>query len=96
MNLFLFQVWCDWLIGNNGTWFPVVSDEPFSHLAALATHFERLKANLRPILSQFRTEDEAKKSADPTKFELIKLEEDGLLCGFDPWFRGLEWETYRR
>ena len=37
------KVWCDWLIGNNDTWYPVVSAEPFSQLAQLATRLEVLK-----------------------------------------------------
>ena len=31
------QVWCDWLLGNNDTWYPVSSSEPFAQLAQLAT-----------------------------------------------------------
>ena len=38
------QVWCDWLLGNNDTWFPLVSSEPFAQLAQLATRLEGCKA----------------------------------------------------
>ena len=30
------------------------------------------------------------------EFELIRLAEDALLCEFDPWFRGLSWDSYRQ
>ena len=33
---------------------------------------------------------------DPTDFEMVKLEEDAILCDFNPWFRGLDWTSYRR
>jgi protein SMG6 len=31
-----------------------------------------------------------------TNFEMVKLQEDAILCGFNPWFRGLDWAVYRR
>ena len=37
------QVWCDWLLGNNDTWYPLVSSEPFAQLAQLATRLETVK-----------------------------------------------------
>jgi len=29
-------------------------------------------------------------------YDMVKLEEDAILCGFNPWFRGLNWSQYRR
>jgi hypothetical protein len=26
---------------------------------------------------------------------MVKLQEDAILCGFNPWFRGLDWALYR-
>ena len=46
------KVWCDWLLGNNDTWYPVLCDEPFNELAKLATHLEKLKPMITPILQQ--------------------------------------------
>ena len=43
------KVWCDWLLGNNDTWFPIVSHEPFTELAKLATHLEKLKNAMKDI-----------------------------------------------
>ncbi len=75
----------------------MVSEEPFIQLARLATHLERLKPRLSPILSQLLAEDEVNHRLDrETGFELVKLGEDSLLCGFNPWFRGLDWSVYRR
>ncbi|XP_059096811.1 telomerase-binding protein EST1A-like isoform X1 [Tigriopus californicus] len=90
------KVWCDWLLGNNDTWYPIVADEPFTHLAALATHLEKLKPVLKPILLTFLEETQFHIHPDRDSFELVRLGEDALLCDFSPWFRGLTWELYRR
>jgi protein SMG6 len=91
------KVWCDWLVGNNETWGEVAAAGPFEQLAALATHLEALKPALRNVLNQLLTEDEVARRPDrTTSFELVKLGEDALLCGFAPWLRGLEWSVYRR
>lgn len=90
------KVWCDWLLGNNDTWYPIVADEPFTHLATLATHLEKLKPVLKPILSTFLEEAQFHVHPDRDSFELVRLGEDALLCDFSPWFRGLTWELYRR
>ncbi len=75
----------------------MVSEEPFIQLAKLATHLERLKPRFEPILSKLLSEDEVNRRPDrDTGFELVKLGEDALLCGFYPWFRGLDWAVYRR
>ncbi len=75
----------------------MVSEEPFIQLARLATHLERLKPRLAPILSQLLSVDEVSRRPDrDTSYELVKLGEDALLCGFGPWFRGLDWSVYRR
>ena len=47
------KVWCDWLLGNNDTWFPIVSQEPFNELAKLATHLEKLKIAMKEIIKHF-------------------------------------------
>ena len=44
------QVWCDWLLGNNDTWYPLVSSEPFAQLAQLATRLETVKTQVSGIL----------------------------------------------
>ncbi len=90
------KVWCDWLIGNHDTWYPLSSEEPFSRLAQLATHLEKLKPLFRPILSQLLHEDEVAHRPDRNSYDLVKLGEDASLCGFNPWFRGLDWSVYRR
>jgi protein SMG6 len=91
------KVWCDWLLGNNDTWYPVVKEEPFTQLARLATHLENLKPLLRPVLDTFVSEERYSATSGGEKaFELVKLGEDALLCGFGPWFGGLDWSVYRR
>ncbi|CAB4066723.1 SMG6 [Lepeophtheirus salmonis] len=88
------KVWCDWMLGNNDTWYPVVSEDPFNQLAILATHLEKLKPLMRPVLSSFVCEDTSKENVQA--YNLIKLEEDAILCGLTPWFRGMDWASYRR
>ena len=88
------KVWCDWLLGNNDTWFPVVSHEPFNELAKLATHLEKLKPAMRDIIKHFINQEAYYYNQE--NYEMIKLGEDALLCGFNPWFCGLDWSTYRR
>jgi len=92
------KVWCDWLIGNNDTWYPVVSAEPFSQLAQLATRLEVLKPVVGDLLESCLSDEawHALPQARREEFDLIKLAEDTLLCDFVPWFRGLDWATYRR
>ena len=93
------KVWCDWMLGNNDTWYPIVSEEPFTQFARLATHLEKLKPLMKPVLVQFYTEEKylaLPSSERRPNFELVKLQEDALLCGFNPWFRGLDWAVYRR
>ena len=46
------KVWCDWLLGNNDTWYPLVSSEPFAQLAQLATRLETVKDQVNVTLSQ--------------------------------------------
>ena len=43
-------MWCDWLLGNNDTWYPLVSSEPFAQLAQLATRLETVKTQVSGIL----------------------------------------------
>jgi hypothetical protein len=81
---------------NIGPRFPVVCTEPFKQLAQLATHLEKLKPLVRPTLTSFIREDALQSRQDRGHFAMIKLEEDSLLCGFNPWFRGLDWSRYRR
>ena len=76
--------------------YPVVSTEPFKQLAQLATHLEKLKPLMRPTLATLLKEDVLNSLGDRDEYEMIKLEEDSLLCGFNPWFRGLDWKLYRR
>ena len=90
------KVWCDWLLENSNIWYPVVCADPFQELAKLATHLERIKPNLNPILAQFIDEKRYTQHPQPQDYEMIKLNEDALLCGFNPWFRGLDWTIYRR
>lgn len=92
------KVWCDWLMGNNDTWFPVLCDEPFNELAKLATHLEKLKPIISPILRQCLTEDNylSLPHNDQNQFKMIKLDEDAVLCGFTPWTMGVNWNIYRR
>lgn len=93
------KVWCDWLLGNNETWYPIiVSEEPFHLFAKLATHLEKLKSILKPIQQQFLTVDEFSKKSrqEQDSYELVKLGEDSLLCGFKPWLIGFDWTVYRR
>lgn len=91
------KVWCDWLLGNNDTWFPIVCHEPFNELAKLATHLEKLKTAMRDIIKHFiNSENYYSDHYNQENYEMIKLSEDALLCGFNPWFCGLDWSTYRR
>ena len=91
------KVWCDWLLGNNDTWFPIVSHEPFTELAKLATHLEKLKNAMKDIIKHFINQDVYYTNYyNQENYEMIKLGEDALLCGFNPWFCGLNWSTYRR
>ena len=92
------QVWCDWLVGNNDTWFPLVSAEPFAQLAQLATRLEGVKKEVTTILQECLSEKAflAQPQARREEFALIKLAEDALLCEFTPWFRGLSWDSYRQ
>lgn len=91
------KVWCDWLLGNNDTWFPIVANEPFNELAKLATHLEKLKHAMKDIIKHFINQDKYYSDFyNQENYEMIKLGEDALLCGFNPWFCGLDWSTYRR
>ncbi len=90
------KVWCDWLMGNNDTWYPVLCDEPFNELAKLATHLEKLKPLISPILEQCLNEERYLKLQHREDYSLIKLEEDAVLCGFTPWTLGVNWSIYRR
>ena len=92
------KVWCDWLMGNNDTWYPVLCDEPFNELAKLATHLEKLKPIISPILLQCLNEEKYDQLALNKKgeYEMIKLDEDAVLCGFTPWTLGVNWPIYRR
>jgi len=92
------KVWCDWLLGNNDTWYPLVSAEPFAQLAQLATRLEGVKTQVSSILEECLSEKSflAQPQARREEFALIKLAEDALLCEFTPWFRGLSWESYRQ
>jgi len=92
------KVWCDWLLGNNDTWYPLVSAEPFAQLAQLATRLEGVKAQVSGILDECLSEKAflAQPQARREEFALIKLAEDALLCEFTPWFRGLSWDSYRQ
>jgi hypothetical protein len=73
-----------------------VCTEPFKQLAQLATHLEKLKPLMRATLFQFIKEEAFEALPDQPNYEMVKLEEDSLLCGFNPWFRGLDWSLYRR
>ena len=88
------------MLGNNDTWYPVVCGgaDAIAHFARLATHLEKLKPLLKPVLDKFVTEDDllAMPSAERNLYEMVKLQEDAVLCGFNPWFRGLDWAVYRR
>ncbi len=92
------KVWCDWLLGNNDTWYPVICDEPFNELAKLATHLEKLKPLIRPILAKCIGEDKylGLNDLDKQDYEMIKLDEDAVLYGFIPWSLGFDWSTNRR
>ena len=92
------KVWCDWLLGNNDTWWPVSTAEPFAQLAQLATRLEGLKGALGEVLELCLSEEAyvALAQAGREEFDLVRLEEDAILCGFDPWFRGLAWDSYRQ
>ena len=46
------KVWCDWLLGNNDTWYPLVSSEPFAQLAQLATRLETVNGQVDHILKE--------------------------------------------
>ena len=50
------KVWSDWLLGNNDTWYPLVSSEPFAQLAQLATRLETIKLQVNDILDQCLSE----------------------------------------
>ena len=86
------------MVGNNDTWFPLVSAEPFAQLAQLATRLEDVKKEVTTILKECLSEKAflAQPQARREEFALIKLAEDALLCEFEPWFRGLSWESYRQ
>ena len=90
------KVWGDWLLGNNDTWYPIVSYEPFKELAKLATHLEKSKPGMKDITKYFINEVLYYDEQNQQEYEMIKLGEDALLCGFNPWFCGLNWSTYRR
>ena len=92
------KVWCDWLIGNNDTWFPVVSAEPFTQLAQLATRLEAVKPSVTSLLGECLSDETwtALPQVRREEFEIIRLAEDSILCEFEPWFRGLEWAHYRQ
>lgn len=92
------KVWCDWLIGNNDTWYPVVTAEPFTQLAQLATRLEAIKPAVTSILDKCLSDETwtALPQARREEFEIIRLSEDAILCEFEPWFRGLEWSRYRQ
>merc|ERR1719154_298617 len=92
------KVWCDWLLGNNDTWYPLVAAEPFAQLAQRATRLEGVKTQVGSILEECLSEKSflAQPQARREEFALIKLAEDALLCEFTPWFRGLSWESYRQ
>ena len=92
------KVWCDWLIGNNDTWYPVVSAEPFTQLAQLATRLETVKPSVTNLLSECLSDETwtALPQVRREEFEIIRLAEDSILCEFEPWFRGLEWSHYRQ
>jgi len=92
------KVWCDWLIGNNDTWYPVVSAEPFTQLAQLATRLELIKPTVTKLLGECLSDEtwSALPQSRREEFEIIRLAEDSILCEFEPWFRGLEWSTYRQ
>ena len=79
-----------------GCRYPVVCTQPFKQLAQLATHLEKLKPLMRPALATLIKEEVLISLPDRDEFEMVKLEEDSLLCGFNPWFRGLDWKHYRR
>jgi len=103
------RVWCDWLLENSDIWHPIVCTDPFTELAKLATQLERIRPSLQPILRQIITEQQLEDVTAPhggngggkgdhnrNDFEMIKLTEDAILCGFNPWFRGHDWSIYRR
>ena len=90
------KVSCDWLLGNNDTWYPIVRHEPFSELAKLATHLEKLKPAMKDVIKKFVNETTYSTGYQSEQFEMVKLTEDALLCGFTPWFCGLDWSRYRR
>ena len=92
------KVWCDWLIGNNDTWYPVVSAEPFTQLAQLATRLEAIKPTVTSVLEKCLSDEtwRALPQARREEFDLIRLAEDSILCEFEPWFRGLDWSLYRQ
>merc|ERR1712059_1942 len=92
------KVWCDWLLGNNDTWYPLVSSEPFAQLAQLATRLEGVKLEVNKLLGHCLSEETfmALPQARRDEFELLKLAEDAMLCEFSPWFRGLSWSSYRQ
>ena len=92
------KVWCDWLLGNNDTWYPVICDEPFNELAKLATHLEKLKPIITPILRQCIGEEEYLSLPPGSQLEygMIKLDEDAVLSGYSPWSLGVSWSIYRR
>merc|ERR1719239_1644156 len=50
------KVWCDWLLGNNDTWYPVSSSEPFAQLAQLATRLEAVKPEIQQLLDNCLSE----------------------------------------
>ena len=68
------KVWCDWLLGNNDTWFPIVANEPFNELAKLATHLEKLKHAMKDIIKHFIDQDKYYSDFyNQENYEMIKL-----------------------
>jgi len=92
------KVWCDWLLGNNDTWYPLVSAEPFAQLAQLATRLEGVNTQVKDILEECHNEKAflAQPQARRVEFALPKLAEDALLCEYTPWFRSLIRESCRQ
>jgi len=58
-------------------------------------HQEKLRPIIQPISSTFVPESILRSLPSSDDYEMIKLEEDAILSGFTPWFRGLDWSQYR-